>query len=117
MPCSESTARTHLRTLPRVAASPSLIRSLSELLAENAADAQHAARAVAWLKEHVLGETTAEDVSRALRAVSASRMPDRRPSPGCHLCFGTGYVGVPPVFRDGQTYSAVRECSCWEVIA
>lgn len=117
MPCNASTARTHLRKLPLVARSASLVQSLSVALAEGAADARHAARAAVWLRANIHGEPSVADIGRALKATSVSPPVDRKPNPACGLCFGVGYVRAEPIFREGQSYSAVRECSCWEVIA
>lgn len=115
MPCTESTARTHLRRLPAVASSASLMGSLAPLLAEHAADAKHAASAAAWLRTHVSGEPSQAELRSALKATAPVVAAKREHDPTCKLCSGQGYVPAPPLFVGGNTYPQVRECSCWRI--
>jgi hypothetical protein len=115
MPCAESTARTHLRNLPAVASSASALRSLAPLLAEHATDARHAASAAVWLRTHISGEPSRDDLRAALKQTAPKVAPKRAHDPNCRLCVGVGYVQAPPLFVGGNMYPQVRECSCWSV--
>lgn len=115
MPCAETTARTHLRKLPAVSASASVLRNLSETLANHADDAAHAARAVSWLRKYISGEPSPEELARAIQETADRTAETQRPNPDCGLCGGGGYVSAEPVFRGPNIYTQVRRCSCWSV--
>jgi hypothetical protein len=104
-----------LRNLPAVASSASALRSLAPLLAEHATDARHAASAAVWLRTHISGEPSRDDLRAALKQTAPTVAPKRAHDRSCRLCGGVGYVKAPPTFVRGNLYEYSRECSCWSV--